>query len=141
MSHKGYIKFFGFSLNKKDLNIPGLRAPAELELLNIKWRNLEYFRCQELVKNRVNRIFNPYFILKESYYDEIGYFVFKFILLAVKPGVIDSWQQELGTEIRVKEKDDFTTNEIRKNNLLYERTNYLEVRIDDYLLFYITHGN
>ena len=93
-----------------------------------------------MVKDRVNRIFNPYFTLKESLFDDIGYFAFKFILLAVKPGIINSWQQELGTEIRVKDKNDYTTNEIRKNNLLYERTNYLEVRIDDFLIFYITHG-
>jgi hypothetical protein len=64
--------------------------------------------------------------------------VFKIYLKAIKVGELKD-KKEIGINIKIREKDDFIINEIKKNDLLFEKRNVFECRIDDILIFYFTH--
>jgi hypothetical protein len=64
--------------------------------------------------------------------------VFKIYLKAYKVGELKN-KKEIGINIKIKDKNDFVVNEIKKNDLLFENRNVFECRIDDILIFYFTH--
>ncbi len=88
---------------------------------------------------RINDLFKSNFEMKNAYYDDVGYYLFKLIMIAKKPGKV-LCSKEIGLEIIVKGDKDITTNEIKKNDLLYENINFLQLRIGDILTFYISHA-
>ena len=58
-------------------------------------------------------------------------------LLAVKSGVIND-KNKIEIKIRIKDKTDYVENEIRKNNLLFERRDIFEIRVGESLLYYFS---
>jgi hypothetical protein len=95
---------------------------CEFEYLISKWREIE-------ITNEIKDLFFPYFLVKKSYF---GHFVNKFVLLACNKGKL----KINDFEILIKEKNNYITNEIKKNNLIYK--NILQLRVGDILIFYTT---
>ena len=86
---------------------------------------------------RIKKLFEPFFEIKKIYFGNIGVNIFKVELLAVKSGEIDD-KNKIEIKIRIKEKDDCIENEIRKNNLLFERRDIFEIRVGETLLYYFS---
>jgi hypothetical protein len=124
---------------KQELCISNPRI-CELEMFSCKWKDIESFPNSLIVIKKIKLLFEPYFIIEKIYFDDVGYVIFKIVLKAVKKGVIKD-KEELGIKIKILEKWDIIKNEVRKNGLLFEKRNTIEMRIDDILVFYISHNN
>ena len=90
--------------------------------------------------NKVEKKFKPYFDIQSILYDNIGFFVFKIYLVAVKIGRIGNKQPEddFGFNIKIKAKGDYVENEIKKNNLLLDRREVYELRLGETIILYFS---
>ena len=89
---------------------------------------------------RIHNIFDPCFNVGNIFYDNIGMHVFKVNLLAIKSGKISKEDKanDLRMNFIIKNKGDYVENEIKKNNLTFERRDIFELRVGDKILFYFT---
>lgn len=127
---------------------------CELELLKTVWTDIENFNYHklnsmyqfnekyqiiaEIILNKINVMFQENFSIKNIYFCDIGYFIFKIIVQVKKAGRI--LKDKLGIELILRESNHSLRNEIKKNYLVYENCNILEMRVNDYLIFYISHN-
>ena len=56
-------------------------------------------------------------------------------LKAIKSGFIKN-KKNVGINIKIVEKNDIIKNEIRKNNLLFEKRDVVEIRVGDEVMYY-----
>jgi hypothetical protein len=110
-----------------------------MEILKNRWKDIIQFPYNESVIKKMNSIFGSLLEIQSIFYDDVGYMIFKIVLRANKKGVIYE-KDELGIKIKIKEENDFIKNEVKKNNLIYEKRNVLELRIKDQLIFYLSHA-
>jgi hypothetical protein len=122
-------------LGRKVMN-RDLSRLCEYEYLVTSWRDIISLRDYKTIEQKVKDLFFPYFLLKKSFYDDVGHYIFKFVLLASNSGVMS--KNIIGFDIEIRERGDYIANEIKKNNLLYENTNALQIRVGDILVFYMT---
>ena len=90
----------------------------------------------EIYKNIIKEWFEKWFIVKDIFYADIGLSVFKFNLVANRCGILIN--DNLNLKIIIKGKDDYIENEIKKNNLLFERNNAFEIRKGENLIFFLS---
>jgi hypothetical protein len=90
--------------------------------------------------NKVEKKFKPYFDIQNILYENIGFYIFKIYLVAVKKGRIGNKQSEddFGFIITIKEKGDYVENEIKKNNLLLDRSEVYELRLGEAIILYFS---
>ena len=110
--------------NAKDIN----------EKLNKKLKP-NIIKNLKLVKNVLRKWFEPYFIIKDIYYDNVGLSIYKFHLIANECGVLIN--NNLSVRIIVKDNNNYIENEIKKNNLLFEKRGVFEIRKGENLIFYL----
>jgi hypothetical protein len=108
----------------------------EFEYIKMKWREINRLENYQILMKKIIDFFLPYFNIKKAYYDDVGYYLFKFELIANTIGIFS--KKELGLNFHIKNKNEYVTNEIKKNNLLYEKDEVIELRINDILFFYFT---
>ena len=121
-------------LEKKSINNPRI---SECEEICAHWKNINLYQQNKSLTFRIKKLFEPFFEIKKIYFGNIGVNIFKVELLAVKSGEIDD-KNKIEIKIRIKEKDDCIENEIRKNNLLFERRDIFEIRVGETLLYYFS---
>ena len=90
----------------------------------------------ETYKEIIKEWFDKFFFVKDIFYADIGLLVFKFNLVANQCGILKN--PNLNIKIIIKEKDEYVENEIKKNNLLFERNNTFQIRKGENLIFYIS---
>ena len=112
---------------------------CEYEDICSHWKNLSFLEQKEIIMNQLISIFEPMFKICSVQYEDVGYLIFKVLLKAKECGVVKD-KEELGINLRVKEKKDVIINEIKKNDLLFEKRNDFEVRIGDVIIFYLTNN-
>lgn len=111
---------------------------CELEIVKSKWLNIQgNLTDYDLIMNKIITLFDPCFQIDNVWFDDIGYLIFKIHLTAIKKGILNSYI-ELGILIEVKGEKEPISNEVKKNFLIYDRKNELEVRIGDTLVFYLS---
>ena len=135
-SIKIMVKVFNLKNSLKmlyDKNISNPRI-SEYEGLCGHWKNVNKEEHINIIK-MVKMAFNPYFIITNMYYENIGVFTYKVCLKAIKSGEIND-KKKIGIKIKIKEKKEYIENEIRKNNLLFERRDVFEIRVGDELIYY-----
>ena len=108
---------------------------SEFEELCTHWKNINLYESDIIIINHVNRLFCPFFKINNISFENIGVYIFKVSLKAVKSGEIKE-KKEIGIKIKIREKNECIENEIRKNNLLFERRDIFELRVGDELLYY-----
>ena len=133
------IKLKSIDLNKnikyfENNNIDSLRI-SEYEDICKHWKKVDekykYIKNLENVKN----IFGTYFIINNIYRDNFGLSIYKFNLTAKKYGLLIN--NNINIKICIKDSNDFIENEIKKNNLLFERRNIFEIRVGESIIFYL----
>lgn len=123
---------------KKEIVDFDLSRFCELEIIKSKWITLKgNLTDYDLILNKVSLLFEPLFSVDNVYYDDIGYLIIKICLTAIKKGQLQSFF-ELGVHIEVLEEYETICNEVKKNCLLYDRKNELQLRIGDKLTFYLS---
>ena len=117
---------------------------CEYENLCFHWKiiNRERFNDRIFIDilNKVKQKFKPYFEIKNIMFENIGFYVFKFYLVAVRIGRIDSKiiNDDFGINIIIKNRRDYVENEIKKNNLLLEGKEIYEMRLGDTIMVYLS---
>lgn len=109
----------------------------EFEYLKTKWRDIQKFENAEEIITNIQSVFGAFFEIKKALFDDVGHYVFKFSLAAKQKGLLNL-ESELGIKIKIKEASDYVVNEIKKNNLIYEKSDMIEVRIGDVIRFYFS---
>jgi hypothetical protein len=112
---------------------------CELECFKNSWRDISYFPDYLIILNKFKGIFEPFFVIDKILYEDVGYFIFKVILTAVKKGKIEN-KEEIGIKLKIVGENEIIKNEVKKNNLIFERSNTLEMRVGDLLMFYLSHS-
>ena len=116
---------------------------CEYENICVFWKYLHNEKSINDFKNiiiKIKKIFEPYFNIINISYENVGFFIFKINLIAVKIGKIDdnAIDNDLGINFIIRNKKDKIENEIKKNNLLLEKRNIYELRLGDKLILYIS---
>ena len=124
---KNYIKM----LSDKRINNPRI---SECEDLCFHWKNINLYQHHKSIVFRLKKLFEPFFEVSKINFGNIGVFIFRVHLKAVKSGEIND-KNKLEIIVKIKEKDDYIENEIRKNNLLFERRDIFELRVGDEILY------
>ena len=126
------LKIYLKQLAKKEIN--NIRI-SEYEELCSYWKNINLYIYKELIIKMMKTYFGKIFDVKKIFFDNIGIYIFKVHLKAVKKGFIKN-KKNVGINIKVLEKNDVIKNEIRKNNLLFEKRDIIEVKIGDEIIYY-----
>ena len=109
---------------------------CEYEDICVHWKNISFLKEEKIINEQLTKVFTPQFNIIRIEYDDVGYLVFKVILKAIQSGLIYN-KEELGIDLLIKEKNDYIINEIKKNNLLFEKRNVFELRVGDIIIFYL----
>ena len=125
---KNYIN----KLNDKEIS--NMRI-SEYEELCVHWKNINLYEMNIKIIDDVQMLFSPFFQINNICFENIGVYIFKVSLTAVKSGEINE-KKKIGIKIKIKEKNEYIENEIRKNNLIFERRDIFELRVGDELLYY-----
>jgi hypothetical protein len=80
------------------------------------------------------------FKVSKIYYDEMGYMIYKFYLIATHSGSILK-NKNIGINLIIKEPHQSICNELKKNGLIYDRSNSLEIRRGDGIVLYLSNKN
>ena len=131
----GYYQEFQ---NKREVLDYDLSRFCELEIVKSKWLTLKgNLTDYDLILNKINALFEPYLKVNDVQFDDVGYLIFKIKLIAVKKGQLPSYA-ELGILIEVISENEPIVNEVKKNSLIFDRKNQLQLRIGDHMIFYLS---
>ena len=125
---KNYLK----QLTKRGIN--NIRV-SDYEELCTYWKNIDIYEYKDLILKMMKNYFGNFFLIQTIFYDNIGIFIFKVHLKAIKSGYIKN-KKGVGINIKILEKNEIIKNEIRKNNLLFEKRDVVEIRVGDEIIYY-----
>ena len=123
--------------NLKMIYDQGFNNPriSEYEELCGYWKNINLYENKIEIIKMVQMSFSHFFRIIEICFDNIGVYIFKVRLKAMKVGELKD-KRSIGIKIKIKEKNQYIENEIRKNYLLFERRDIFEIRVGDELIYY-----
>lgn len=110
---------------------------CEMEIMKNKWTDLIHMENYENIIKKLKSLFEPNFIIQKVLWDDVGYYLFKIFLIASQKGRLKS-SNEIGIKISIKNIDEPLINEVKKNCLLFDGKNQIQIRIGDILVFYIS---
>ena len=113
---------------------------CEVEGLINDWLGIEQLDNYSTVIKTLEDLFGNYFNINEVYFADVGYYFFKVILQAKNIGECNGINNNLGIKIKIHPKEEKITNEIKKNGLIYDEKNELNINIDDIIKFYISQN-
>ena len=128
------IKKYINKLSERNINNPRI---CDCENLCYHWKNIDLYPYHKTIINIVKKLFEPFFEIKKICFENTGIYIFKVYLKAVKSGMIDK-KNKFEIKIKIKYKEDYIENEIRKNNLIFERRDMFELNVGDQLLYYFS---
>ena len=131
------LKIVDLNQNIKEIQnnyIDNIRI-SEYESICKHWKKVrnEYKKIDTL--KELKTYFEAYFKINDIFYDSFGLIIYKFHLTAEKCRTLIN--NKLNINIIIKESGDYIENEIKKNNLLFERDNNFEIRVGDSIIFYV----
>ena len=121
---------------KKEIN----SHKCEVENMVNEWNKIANLDKGEIVQKNLNELFSDNFIIKEIYYDDVGYFFFKIILKAYKVGICSGKEGNLGIKIHVLPINSSITKKKKKNGLVFDENNELAINVGDMIIFYISQN-
>ena len=110
---------------------------CEMELCKGKWNDIILLDESDTYIGELKNKFKNNFNIVKILFDNVGYFIFKFYLEGKIPGVIGP-DEEIGMKIKVLGLTEDKSNETKKNNLVFDRKNEIQMHIGDILIFYIS---
>ena len=130
------IKLKSIDLNKhikylEDNNINNIRI-SEYEMICQHWNKEPKINGYIQI---LKKFFESHFIINDILCDDYVFCVYKFHLTAKITGFL--FNNDLNIKIYIKGKNDYIENEIKKNNLLFEKSKIIEIRVGESIIFYI----
>ena len=108
---------------------------CEIEFCKGNWNDIKLFEDKN-VDDIKFEFFNKLFRIEKILFDDVGYYMFKIYLIAIKTGEI--FNDEIKIKLKVVSNNKNCSNETKKNNLIFDRKNELQLHLGDILVFYIT---
>ena len=145
-AEKGFVNYEEIKISMKIYNLKNyLKYLAKKEISNIRiseyeelcsyWKNISLYEYKDLILKMMKTFFGNYFEIQKIFFENIGIFIFKVHLKAIKNGLIKN-KKSIGINIKIVEKNENIKNEIRKNNLLFEKRDIVEIRVGDEIIYY-----
>ena len=145
-AEKGFVNYEEIRMKIKIYNLNNyLKHLAKKEINNIRiseyeelcsyWKNINLYVYKDLIIKMMKTYFGNFFEVKKIFFDNIGIYIFKVQLKAIKSGIIKN-KKNVGINIKIIGKNDTIKNEIRKNNLLFEKRDVIEVKVGDEIMYY-----
>ena len=131
------LKSMNLEKNIKELEnnyIDNIRI-SEYEYICKYWKKIKIENNKIIFLNDIKKFFDSYFLINDIFYDSFGLVIYKFNLTSKKCGT--AINKNLNINIIIKDSNDYIENEIKKNNILFERNNTFEIRIGDTIIFYL----
>ena len=110
---------------------------CEMELCKGKWNDIILLENSDNYIAGLKNKFKDNFNITKILFDNVGYLIFKFYLEGSKPGIVNP-DDEIGMKITVLSKSQDKSNETKKNNLIFDRKNEIQLHIGDFFIFYIS---
>ena len=83
---KNFIDFKSYNLEEQGMSEFDTCRICELELLNTKWQSSSKPEYENIL-SKVKFLFEPTFIVQKMLWDDVGYDLFKFYLVAAQRGI------------------------------------------------------
>ena len=113
---------------------------CEVEGLVNGWLGIEQLENNISVMKTLYDLFGEYFDINEVFFEDVGYYFFKVILKAKSLGECTGKDNNLGIKIKIYPKEKSISNEVKKNGLIYDEKNELNINLDDIITFYISQN-
>ena len=110
---------------------------CEMELCKGKWNDIILLDECDIYIGELIKKFKKNFNILKILFDNVGYYIFKFYLEGAIPGVIGP-DDEIGMKLKVLNLNENKSNETKKNNLVFDRKNEIQMHIGDVIVFYIS---
>ena len=125
--------------NLKEMIDFDLSRYCDIELAKKGWADISHypFGNHEMIEVKLQQVYGDCFKISKIHFDDVGYFIFKIFLKAVKKGeVINS--QEIGMRLKVVGESEAICNTVKKNGLVFDSNEGLQMRKGDELIVYLT---
>ena len=137
-----YYEYNKENILKRELVDYDMSRYCELEICKGNWHDIILMDNKEHYNEIINIfdiMFKENFKILKILFDDVGYYIFKIYLKAIKIGEIgENKENHIGITIKINKKNDIVSNECKKNNLIFDRKNEIEMHIDDILVFYFS---
>ena len=135
--NEDFLNYSNENILKREIVDFDMSRYCEMELCKGKWNDIILLEnCDNYIGELKNKFKTNFNILK-ILFDNVGYFIFKFYLEGKKPGIVKA-DDEIGIKIIVLSPHEDKSNETKKNNLVFDRKNELQLHIGDVFIFYIS---
>ena len=137
--NEDYLYYSNENILKREIVDFDTSRYCEMELCKGKWNDISLLENNNVFIEDIKKKLVDFFDIEKILFDNVGYYIFKIYLKGKKQGKIEN-DSELGISIIILEKNDDKSNEAKKNNLLFDRKNEIQLHIGDILVFYITRN-
>ena len=134
---ENFLDYSNENILKREIVDFDVSRYCEMELCKGKWNDIILLEEPELYIGELKKKFSKNFNILKILFDNVGYYIFKFYLEGKHPGAIDD-DEEIGIKITVLNLNEEKSNETKKNNLVFDRKNEIQMHIGDILIFYIS---
>ena len=132
-----FIYYSNENILKREIVDFDVSRYCEMELCKGKWNDIILLdECDIYIGDLIAK-FKQNFNILNILFDNVGYYIFKFFLEGMTPGIIGP-DDEIGMKITVKNSNEEKSNETKKNNLVFDRKNEIQMYVGDILVFYIS---
>ncbi len=135
--NENFLDYSNENILKREIVDFDVSRYCEMELCKGKWNDIILLENSEsIIGPLVNKFKNNFNILK-ILFDNVGYYIFKFYLEGKKEGEIKD-DEEIGIKLTVLSPLADKYNETKKNNLIFDRKNEIQLHLGDIFIFYIS---
>ena len=135
--NEDFLDYSNENILKREIVDFDMSRYCEMELCKGKWNDIILLENSDNYIADLKNKFKDNFNILKILFDNVGYLIFKFYLEGKKPGVVNA-DEEIGIKITILSKNENKSNETKKNNLVFDRKNEIQMHIGDVFIFYIS---
>ena len=135
--NEDFIYYSNENILKREIVDFDVSRYCEMELCKGKWNDIILLDECDIYIGELIKKFKKNFNILKILFDNVGYYIFKFYLEGAIPGIIGP-DDEIGMKITVLNLNENKSNETKKNNLVFDRKNEIQMHIGDVMVFYIS---
>ena len=135
--NENFLDYSNENILKREIVDFDMSRYCEMELCKGKWNDIILLENSDNYSGELNNKFSNNFNILKILFDNVGYLIFKFYLEGSKPGVINA-DDEIGIKITILSPHEDKSNETKKNNLVFDRKNEIQLHLGDVFIFYIS---
>ena len=135
--NEDFLYYSNENILKREIVDFDMSRYCEMELCKGKWNDIILLENSDNIIGDLKNKFKKNFNILKILFDNVGYYIFKFYLEGNAPGIIYA-DDEIGINITVLPPHIDKSNETKKNNLVFDRKNEIQLHLGDVFIFYIS---